>query len=81
MPDGQDFQGTLEIFLEVIEKDIPQPGPKDQTEDQIKIKVQQLVRGKERGFLSSQLGLYQEIGEKKAEEVHQSVPADLQGPE
>jgi hypothetical protein len=78
MPDGQDFPGIPEIFLKVIKQDISQSGPEYQTENQVKIKVQELIEGKERGVLSRQLDLDQQIGEKKAEEIHQTIPSNLQ---
>jgi hypothetical protein len=68
----------LEIFFEVIKEDISQPGPEDQTEDQVEIKIQELLSGKEGRFLPGQLEFDQEIRKEKSEKVHQSVPADLQ---
>ncbi len=83
VPGGNNFQWILEIsqvFIIIVKNDISQAGANDETNGYVKNQV--LGRGADQTHLAGPiLLLNQEVGCQKPQDVHESVPADVERPD
>ena len=78
LPGGQNLQGVAQVIGQVVEQDIPQAAADNDRENQDQIEVFKMG-GQVPAVVAADLLLDQEIAGRKAQDIHQSVPADLQG--
>ncbi len=80
LPGGKDFEGMLPIIGKIIKQRISQTGADHQADDQGDVQVIEMF-GK--FFIAGFGNLFfdQKKGGRKAYDIHQAIPADLQGAE
>jgi hypothetical protein len=78
VPDGEDFQGVLQIHPEIVKNHIPEAGAHGQADDQIKKQIFDFGLGKTE-ILFPDLMEHEKIGDQKAKNIHEAVPAYPEG--
>ncbi len=76
LPGGENLQRMVQVIGGVIEKDITQPTPCDQAQEQGEIKIVE-TGGKPVKFEGFDLVVHQQVAGGKAQEIHQAVPVDF----